>query len=156
MFAKRGALKMARAVEIGHRRNEARAVRRISHFDLQPPAGIVGANGSRKQLAPDPELVLLGRYLRRSRLLAERSQDEVSRQSGVSQSGISQAEHGLAGGMTLRRFTRMVRPLDRLFPLGQCPHDHVCPWQPFASQEWVVKDTAAFLDQLLKYAGVDT
>jgi hypothetical protein len=32
--------------------------------------------------------------------------------------------------MRLDRFVKLTDALGRAFPLGHCPHDHGCPWQP--------------------------
>src|SRR5438045_9774383 len=96
-----GALAIARSVE-----------RRRRELEMSRPMG-------------DPETVgisLLGRYVRRSRLLAGLTQQQLADKAGVSQSMVSRAERGLAPAMATVRLVRMVQPLARFFPFGVCPH----------------------------------
>jgi transcriptional regulator with XRE-family HTH domain len=78
---------------------------------------------------PDP-LVLLGRYLRRSRYFVEKSQQRLADDTGVSQSMISRAERGRAPSMRTDKLVALGGGLGRIFPLGCCPHNHDCAWQP--------------------------
>ena len=144
---------LARDIEMTKRRSEALAVRRHDHLDLDPPEGFVDPDSGRRDLAPDPALVLVGRYLRRSRHYAAKAQEQLANESGVSQSMVSRAERGKAPHMALERFVMMCKPLDRLFPLGACPHDHHCPWQPIRPPERQVTDATRLLEYLLKTAG---
>jgi hypothetical protein len=114
-----GALAIARSVE-----------RRRREIEMSDPMG-------------DPEtagISLLGRYIRRSRLLAGLTQQQLADKSGVSQSMVSRAERGLAPAMATVRLIRMVQPLARFFPLGVCPHDHNCSWQPVKAPDEPVGD----------------
>jgi len=54
--------------------------------------------------------------------------------------------------MALERFVDMCLVLGRLFPLGVCPHDHSCGWQP-AKPPAPKPDPDTFLEQLLRYSG---
>ena len=81
-------------------------------------------------LDSDPEMLIVGRYLRRARRYSGKSQHRLALDSNVSQSMVSRTERGLAPGMRLERFVAIAESLGRLFPLGMCPHDHECAWQP--------------------------
>src|SRR3954471_11084298 len=107
--ARLAALHLARSVERRQRQKEMDA-------GIGPPE-IVG-------------VALLGRYLRRSRLLAELTQKQLDERAGVAQSSVSRAERGLVPAMESGRLVLLTRPFERLFPLGVCPHDHNCAWQP--------------------------
>jgi len=52
----------------------------------------------------------------------------------------------------LERFVRVCHTLSGLFPLGFCPHDHDCAWQPIRPPERQTSDTQRFLEYLLKEA----
>jgi transcriptional regulator with XRE-family HTH domain len=97
-------------------------------------------------------LVLLGRYIRRARGYAFLTQDELADASGVSQSTISRLEAGIAEQLPMDRLMAINNALGALLPLGCCPHDHKCAWQPFRPPR--VDDKAqAFLDYLLREGG---
>jgi len=40
--------------------------------------------------------------------------------------------------------------LGRLFPLGFCPHDHKCAWQPIRPPEQRTSDAQSLIDRLLR------
>jgi len=104
----------------------------------------------------EPETVgiaLIGRYIRRSRLLAEMTQQQLADAAGVSQSMVSRAERGIAPAMGAGRLVRLVQPLARLFPFGVCPHDHNCAWQPVKAPSDEVSDPSALIHYMLKIAG---
>ncbi len=82
---------------------------------------------------PPPALVRFGRYLLRSRYFAKKSQETVSAESGVSQSMISRAERALAPAMGVDKLVDLGGALGSNLPLGFCPHDHVCQWQPLSA-----------------------
>jgi transcriptional regulator with XRE-family HTH domain len=126
----RNARIIATRSELIARRDEAWAPRKPDHIDLRPAHDVRDPATGRTELAPDPKLVLIGRYLRRARRYAQKSQQRVADETGVTQSMVSRAERGLAPGMRFVRFARMCEALGRLFPLGACPHDHDCAWQP--------------------------
>lgn len=75
-------------------------------------------------------LVGLGRELRRARRRRGLSQDQLEVRSGVDQTAISRLERGLAPALPVRRLVRLGDALGRDLPLGTCPHDHECIWQP--------------------------
>jgi len=58
------------------------------------------------------------------------SQRGLEFRSGVSQSVISRAERALAPRLALDRVIGMKLVLGNELPLGWCPHDHPCRWQP--------------------------
>lgn len=105
------------------------------------------------RLAPEGAVALLGDYLRRSRRLAGLSQQRLADVSGVSQTMVSRAERGVAPSMAVERLVRMVQPLARFFPLGVCPHDHPCAWQPFKEVRHEMSVPAQFVERMLSVAG---
>jgi transcriptional regulator with XRE-family HTH domain len=54
----------------------------------------------------------------------------LSVRAGVSQSAVARLELGRAGGMPAKRIVAISDALGRTFPLGVCPHEHRCAWQP--------------------------
>src|SRR5689334_11952059 len=87
-----GALRIAQSIE--RRRREA---------EMVDPMG-------------DPDTIgvaLIGRYIRRSRLLAGYTQQHLADKAGVSQSMVSRAERGLAPRMATAKLVRIVQPLAR-------------------------------------------
>ena len=151
-WAKEGALRMARAIEIDRRRSEVEAVRVPDHFDLLPAPTFYDADSGRRELMPDAPLVLIGRYFRRSRAYAGISQTQLASMANVSQSMVSRLERARAPAMAFERFVDMGLVLGRLFPLGVCPHEHRCGWQPVPPAP-DKPDPETFLDRLLRYAG---
>lgn len=101
----------------------------------------------------DKAIAWVGRYLFRSRGWAGISQEVLAHRAGVSQSMVSRAERGLARAMPFERFISLTRPLDRLFPLGCCPHDHDCPWQPFREPQQEISSDSLYVERMLKFAG---
>jgi transcriptional regulator with XRE-family HTH domain len=130
--ARLGALRMARSVELRQRREEMAAA------DGEPETA---------------GLALLGRYLRRSRLLAQLSQQQLADKAGVSQSMVSRVERGVAPAAGVVRLVRMVQPLARLFPFGVCPHDHSCSWQPIREVHEELTRPSEFIKYMLSVAG---
>lgn len=125
--ARLGALRMANALEIQLRREEEE--RNIT------------------------EPVALGRYLRRSRRYTEQTQRAMSAAAGVSQTMVSRLERGKAPMTPLQNFLQVGSALGRLFPLGCCPHDHVCAWQPIRLPEPRSSDAQRYIDKLRREAG---
>jgi hypothetical protein len=79
----------------------------------------------------DLERVLaFGRFVRRARQCAGLSQQRLADLSGVSQSVISRLERGLAPHLGLSRLLAIQGVLGGCLPLGVCPHEHTCIWQP--------------------------
>lgn len=151
-WAKEGALRIARSIEMDRRRSEVEAVRVPNQLDLLPAPVFYDKDSGRRELMPDAPLVLVGRYFRRSRAYAGLSQTQVAGKANVSQSMVSRVERARAPGMAFERFVDMCLVLGRLFPFGVCPHDHRCGWQPVQAPA-PKQDAVAFLEQLLRYSG---
>jgi len=115
------------------------------------------ANAAELQLrlseAATSSLVLIGRYLRRSRRYAQLTQVQLARAAGVSQSTVSRVERGTGARIRLAAFVAICAALGRAFPLGACPHDHPCAWPPVRPPERQPVDGEAFLEYLLRQAG---
>jgi DNA-binding XRE family transcriptional regulator len=75
-------------------------------------------------------LSAFGRIVRRARQCAGLSQQRLADLSGVSQTSISRLERGKAPHLALDRLLAMQVVLGGCLPLGLCPHDHPCIWQP--------------------------
>lgn len=71
---------------------------------------------------PVPEMVVMGARFRNGRLMSGQSQREVAARSGVSQTGVSRLERGLATGMSAERIIRIAAAIGPGFPFGFCPH----------------------------------
>jgi len=98
-------------------------------------------------------LLFVGRYLRRSRRYAQLTQRALAAGAGLSQTMVSRLEQGKAPAMSLQKFVAAGSALSRLFPLGFCPHDHRCAWQPIRPSEPRTGDVQRFIDRLLREAG---
>ena len=151
-WAKEGALGVARAIEMSRRRSELEAVRVPDSIDLLPAPVFYDSDSGRRELTPAAPLVLIGRYFRRSRAYAGLPQTQLAAKANVSQSMVSRVERARSPAMALERFVDMCLVMGRLFPLGVCPHDHRCGWQPVKPPA-PGPDPDTFLDQLLRYAG---
>lgn len=107
-------------------------LRALLHGDLgEPPLGWRHPVTGRQDASVDPRLERFGRYVRRARYLAGMSQESVSAASGVTQSMISRLERALAPSMGVDRLVMLGEPLTNYLPLGYCPHEHYCQWQPY-------------------------
>jgi transcriptional regulator with XRE-family HTH domain len=134
--------------EFQQRVDDAWAVKRPDHVELSPPRDYRHPETGRRQFEAEPQMLEVGRYLRRARRLATMSQQRLARDANVSQSMVSRTERGFAPGMRLERFVAMCEALGRIFPLGTCPHDHECAWQPIkppAHQQTAVEHLLAML-----------
>jgi transcriptional regulator with XRE-family HTH domain len=112
-------------------------------FDDMPPGWRHPVTG-RKQAGDDPALEQLGIYLRRARYIAGLSQQKVADAAHVPQAVISRLERALAPAMNVERLAWIERALDGAFPVGYCPHEHVCRWvrlkpRPTAEEEWAAE-----------------
>jgi transcriptional regulator with XRE-family HTH domain len=99
-------------------------------FFIPPPHGWRHLVTGRLGWQPDPLLLAFGQYVKRSRYLACQTQRRLSDESGVDQGQISRLERALAPAMRVDRLVRLSGVLGRVFPLGYCPHEHWCQWQP--------------------------
>jgi len=99
-------------------------------FFIPPPHGWRHPVTGRLGWQPDPPLLAFGQYVKRSRYLACKTQRQLSDDSGVDQGQISRLERALAPAMRVDRLVRLSGTLGRVFPLGYCPHEHWCQWQP--------------------------
>jgi transcriptional regulator with XRE-family HTH domain len=124
-----------RSAELSVARHEVRWSPVLPNIDLQPPSGWRHPVTGRKQLQPDPRLVRFGRYVRRARHIAGMSQQRLADISGVSQPTVSRLERGLTPSMGVDKLAALAEVFGRSLPLGFCPHDHDCPWQP-DSRRW--------------------
>jgi transcriptional regulator with XRE-family HTH domain len=96
---------------------------------IPPPYGWRHPVSGRRDL-PDPALITFGQYLKRGRYFARMSQQQLADASGVEQSQISRAERALAPSLGMEYLIKLGKPLGRALPLGFCPHEHYCHWQP--------------------------
>jgi len=87
------------------------------------------ADTGRRELTPDPALLWFGRNVRRGRRIVGMSQQQVADRCGSSQSTLSRLERGLAPSLGIDRLVRLTAVLGRALPLGECPHEHHCPWR---------------------------
>lgn len=151
-WAKQGALRMARTIEMDRRRQEIEATRVVQPLDLLPAPQFYDHDSGRRELVPDAPLIHIGRYFRRSRAYAGISQMQLAGKANVSQSMVSRVERARAPGMAFERFVDMCLALGRMFPLGVCPHDHRCGWQPIQPPP-PPPDSDSFFEYLLRYSG---
>ncbi|MDQ3554605.1 MAG: hypothetical protein M3395_09390 [Chloroflexota bacterium] len=82
----------------------------------------------------DPHIITgledFGVALVEARARSAMSQRGLEFRSGVSQSVISRVERASAPRLALDRVIGMKLVLGDELPLGWCPHDHACRWQP--------------------------
>ncbi len=84
---------------------------------------------------PVPAMVILGARFRNGRIMVGASQREIAEISGVSQTGVSRLERGLATGMSAERLIRIADAIGPSFPFGCCPHHRTCAWPADPSQK---------------------
>lgn len=130
---------MDEAVKEGQRRLAQSIERRQREREMADPRGDPRTVG----------VVLMGRYIRRSRLLAGLTQQQLADAACVSQSMVSRAERGVAPDIPTARLIQLVQPLARFFPFGVCPHDHNCTWQPVPMPGDPADQRAGYLEYLL-------
>jgi transcriptional regulator with XRE-family HTH domain len=75
------------------------------------------------------KLIEFGLVLRAARQRTGITQMELERRSGVDQTLISRIERGKAAHCSLHRLLALSDALGQDFPLGVCPHDHVCEFR---------------------------
>ena len=106
---------------------------RIGRFFVQPggpPPGWRYPATDRRPPEPDPLLEEFGHYVRRARYLVLVSQQILADETGVPQSQISRLERGFAPGLGVSGLVSLGQGIGRALPLGICPHEHTCAWQP--------------------------
>jgi transcriptional regulator with XRE-family HTH domain len=120
-----------------------------THVPISYAAGTSDGVTGRKEIFPDPTLVEFGRYLKRARGLSQLSQRRLAELSGLSQSTISRLERGIAPSVGIDRIVVLGRALRRALPLGTCPHEHDCPWQPLPQLPTKASRVEAFVALML-------
>jgi transcriptional regulator with XRE-family HTH domain len=99
-------------------------------FFIPPPFAWSDQVTGRKGWKPSFELIAFGMYVKRARYLARTTQTRVEELSGVDQGQISRLERGLAPTCRVEDLVLVGKALGRALPLGFCPHEHWCEWQP--------------------------
>ena len=99
-------------------------------FFIPPPFGWRHPVTNRRGWQPELELIAFGMYLKRARYLANVTQHRLEEVSGVDQGQISRLERALAPWTKVEDLVKISSALGRSFPLGYCPHEHWCAWQP--------------------------
>lgn len=79
-------------------------------------------------------LVRFGKTVRAARRRAGVSQQRLEDLSGVDQTSISRLELGRSPRFPMEGLVRLQMALRSFLPLGLCPHEHVCAWQPPGTQ----------------------
>ena len=69
-------------------------------------------------------------HFRRSRRMTGLSQTFLEYRSSVDQTSISRLELAAAPRFCVQWLVLCGKVMGRNLPLGFCPHDHPCPWQP--------------------------
>jgi transcriptional regulator with XRE-family HTH domain len=137
-----------RRIEVDGRVQQAwRAKPRIT-IDLAAPPNVRHSVTGRHELQPPADLRQFGRYFSLARRRAGMSQQRLADRSGVSQSMVSRFERGLAPAMGVRYLVALSNVLGQLFPLGVCPHDHDCGWQPVKPPQAQVSFVERWLERL--------
>lgn len=99
-------------------------------FFVPPPFGWRHPTTGRKGWQPDLELIAFGMYVKRARYLANVTQHHLEEMSGVDQGQLSRLERALAPWTKVEDLVKVSKALGRALPLGYCPHEHWCAWQP--------------------------
>jgi predicted XRE-type DNA-binding protein len=76
--------------------------------------------------ATKAEMEVFGALLRAARRRAGLSQMQLEHRSGVDQSVISRLERGKAVHVPIDRIVALAAAMPAAFPLGRCPHPHMC------------------------------
>ena len=111
-------------------RPQRAAVASTASFFIPPPFGWTEPNTGRRGWQPSSELIAFGMYVRRARYLARLTQTRLEELSGVDQGQISRLERALAPWTRTEDLVSLGAALGRALPLGFCPHEHWCEWQP--------------------------
>ena len=107
-----------------------RTVAAAPNYFLVPPYGWTYPATGRRDWEPEPALLAFGQYIKRGRYLGRMSQQRLADEAKVDQGQISRLERALAPAMGIERVVRLSKVLGRALPLGYCPHEHWCEWQP--------------------------
>ena len=99
-------------------------------FFIPPPFGWRHPVTGKFGWQPTFELIAFGMYVKRARYLANVTQHRLEELSGVDQGQISRLERALAPWTRAEELVLIGKALGRAFPLGFCPHEHWCEWQP--------------------------
>jgi transcriptional regulator with XRE-family HTH domain len=99
-------------------------------FFIPPPFAWSAQITGRRDWRPSFELIAFGMYVKRARHLAHATQTRVEGLSGVDQGQISRLERALAPWTRIEDLVSIGKALGRALPLGFCPHEHWCEWQP--------------------------
>jgi transcriptional regulator with XRE-family HTH domain len=102
----------------------------MTSFFIPPTFAWAERVTGRKGWQPTFELVAFGMYVKRARHLVGMSQTRLEALSGVDQGQISRLERALSPTTRVERLVAMGTVLGRALPLGCCPHEHWCEWQP--------------------------
>ena len=103
---------------------------RPSAFFIPPPfAWNEGVTG-RSNWQPSYELMAFGMYVKRARYYVRYTQTKLEQLSGVDQGRISRLERGLSPTTRIEHLVPIASAMGRALPLGFCPHEHWCQWQP--------------------------
>ena len=117
---------------------------------VAPPARWRHPVTGREGWQTDPGLLEFGQYVRRSRYMAHMTQVQLAKVSGVEQGSISRLERGLAPAMKTERLIKLAAAMGRAFPMGYCPHEHWCPWQPAPRLPQQPRDDAGYSADALR------
>jgi transcriptional regulator with XRE-family HTH domain len=99
-------------------------------FFIPPPFAWEHPITGRHGWQPSFELVAFGMYVKRARYLVNMTQTKLEQLSGVDQGQISRLERALAPWTRTEDLVSLGAALGRALPLGFCPHEHWCEWQP--------------------------
>lgn len=110
-------------------------------FFVPPPATWRHPITGKRGWQPSLELIAFGTYVKRARYMASLTQVRLGEMSGVDQGQISRLERALAPWTRTEDLVRIGTAIGRALPLGFCPHEHPCQWQPAppppAARSWL-------------------
>ena len=102
----------------------------MAKFFIPPAFAWAERVTGRRGWQPAFELIAFGMYVKRARHLAGVSQTRLEALSGVDQGQISRLERALSPTTRVEKLVAIGAALGRALPLGYCPHEHWCEWQP--------------------------
>ena len=103
---------------------------RMTSFFIPPTFDWNDRVTGRKGWQPSFELIAFGMYVKRARHLIGMSQTKLETLSGADQGQISRLERALSPTTRVERLVALSGAMGRALPLGFCPHEHWCEWQP--------------------------